>query len=97
MNRLTSLSLLLVCLGLVGCQPYWYPEPEFGTTVNQAVSAQLQNPNAPKGTPKSVVGIDGEAAKLSVDSYYKTFERKQAPISSGSGSMTGGSSGLTIQ
>lgn len=82
-------------VGLTGCQAYWDPEPEFGATVNNAVQAQVQNPKAPQGYPKSVVGLDGPAADASVTSYTKTFERKAPQQTQSTGSIAG--SGLSVQ
>ena len=80
---------------LAGCQTDWDARPDFGSYVNGAVQAQLQNPNAPKGAPKSVVGLDGPAADATVTSYQKTFERKASQPTQSTGSITGSS--LSVQ
>lgn len=95
--KLKILLSLLSVTAVTGCQSYWDPEANFGSTVNGAVTAQIQNPKAPQGYPKSVVGLDGQSAKLSVESYQKTFDRKQTPPASTAGSMVGGSTGLSVQ
>lgn len=98
MNYLRVGSLIAGCLlGLAGCQAYWSPEPDFGNSVNGAIQAQVQNANAPKGYPKALVGMDGPAAKTSIETYQKSFERKQATPQAGSGTMVGSSLGLTVQ
>ena len=37
---------------LIACQSYWYADPDFGSTVNNAVRAQTANPNAPQPPAK---------------------------------------------
>ena len=99
MNMFPRLMLLVTAaVSLVGCQAYWDPEPTFGSSVNGAVLAQEQNPKAPMGYPKSVVGLDGKAANASIESYQKTFDRKQVQPTQSTGSLVGGSgSGLMVQ
>lgn len=91
------LSAAGIVVALTGCQAYWNPEPEFGSSVNGAIQAQVQNLNAPKGYPKALVGMDGPAAKTSVETYQKSFERKQPQAQSTTGTMVGSSLGLTVQ
>lgn len=91
-----AILLAALAVGLAGCQTHWDPQPDFGAYVNGAVQAQVQNPKAPQGMPKSVVGLDGPAADATITSYQKSFERKQAaPQSSSTGSITG--STLSVQ
>lgn len=98
MTQLRVVSLITGCLlSLTACQAYWNPEPDFGSSVNGAIQAQVQNTNAPKGYPKAVVGLDGPAAKTSVETYQKSFERKQAATPTTTGTMVGSSLGLTVQ
>lgn len=87
--------LAALVISLSGCQTDWDARPDFGSYVNGAVQAQLQNPNAPKGAPKSVVGLDGRSADAAVTSYQKTFERKAPQQTQSSGSITGSS--LSVQ
>ncbi len=63
-------------LSLSACQSYWDADPNLGSSVNGAVRAQVANPNAPqaKQTPKQ--GMDGVAAKKSVDNYQQSFDAK---------------------
>lgn len=92
-----AILLAAASAALAGCQAYWDPQPDFGSYVNGAVQAQVQNPKAPKGYPKSVVGMDGISANASVESYEKTFERKQTQqTQTTTGSIMSGS-GLTVQ
>ena len=84
-----------LALSLTACAPYWNAMPGYGEAVNGAIMAQAKNPDAPKGNPKPVAGLDGPAAKNSVDSYQKSFIRTQ-PTATGGGALTGGSSGLSI-
>lgn len=69
--------LLIGAAALVGCQSYWDRDPQFGSSVNDAVKAQAVNPNAPQvnaSRPKQ--GMDGVAAKKSIDNYDKSFDAK---------------------
>jgi hypothetical protein len=91
------LSAAGLVVALTGCQAYWNAEPDFGSSVNGAIQAQVQNPNAPKGYPKALVGMDGPAAKTSVETYQKSFERKQPQTQTTTGTMVGSSLGLTVQ
>lgn len=95
-NQLLKLFVLLAStLGLSACQTTWDTPPDFGSTVNDAVQAQLVNPGAPVGNQKVTRGLDGSAAKGAVDNYQKSFEVR-APTSSGTyptGATSGGSSG----
>lgn len=94
LNQLLMLGAL--GLGLTACSPYWNAMPGYGEAVNGAIMAQAKNPDAPKGNPKSVAGLDGPAAKNSVDSYQKSFIRTQ-PTTTSSGSLTGSSAGVAVQ
>jgi hypothetical protein len=85
------------CLVLSACQSeaLWVGSPELGSSVNEAIQAQLVNPNAPVGNPKVSTGLDGSAAKSAVDNYQKSFEVK-VPTSTGiypAGASYGTSSG----
>ena len=94
LNQCSMLGAL--ALGLTACSPYWNAVPSYGEAVNGAIMAQAKNPDAPKGNPKPVDGLDGPAAKNSVDSYQKSFIHTQ-PTATNAGSLTGSSSGLSIQ
>lgn len=90
--------LVLSIFALSACQATWYPEERFGSSVNGAIQAQAKNPNAPVGNPKTTAGLDGPAAKNAVDSYQKSFERKQpTTTATQTGTMVGSSVGITVQ
>ena len=90
-------SAIISLLTLSACQSYWNARPDFGSSVNAAIQAQKVNPVAPEGNPKSTQGLDGPAAKASVDSYQRSFEVKGSDstypsgssLSPGSGSSSG--------
>lgn len=97
LSRLNQLSIFgAIALGMTACSPYWNAMPGYGEAVNGAIMAQAKNPDAPNGNPKSVAGLDGPAAKNSVDSYQKSFIRTPPPATGG-GTLTGGSTGLSVQ
>ena len=97
LNRLFSvMAFSAMMLSLNACSPYWDAMPTYGEAVNGAIVAHSKNPDAPKGNPKAVAGLDGPAAKNSVDSYQKSFIRTQ-PATTSTGSLTGGSAGVSIQ
>lgn len=79
--------VLMSCGFLVGCQSYWDPEPDFGSSVNGAIRTQAVNPNPPTGKPYANAHMDGVSAKATVDNYQKSFT---APGRTGQGA-TGGS------
>ena len=79
---------------IAGCQSYWNPEPDFGTSVNSAVRAQLVNPNAPVGNPNVNAHMDGVSAKKTVDNYQKSFDAPRT-ATSGSGGLITINSGMT--
>ena len=66
----------LAVLSLSACQSYWDADPNLGSSVNGAIRAQVANPNAPqtRQTPKQ--GMDGVAAKKTVDNYQQSFDAK---------------------
>ena len=80
----------LVCGLISACQNAWYPEVDFGSSVNQAISDQVANKNAPSMASKEFQGMDGPVAKSSIDSYQKSFEAYTLP------SMYGGTSGSFV-
>lgn len=90
--KLISISSLLA---LGACQNYWAADPNFGSSVNGAVTAQTVNPNAAAKAPSNVKGMDGPSAKASIDSYQNSFVRRPAAggNASGAGYFTGGQSG----
>ncbi len=62
--------------GLTACQSYWDADPNLGSSVNSAIRSQIANPNAPQVKQPSQQGMDGVAAKKSVDNYQKSFDAK---------------------
>lgn len=74
------LRLVLACsaalCGLMGCQSYWDADPQLGSSVNGAIRAQVANPNAPQVKPTAKQGMDGVAAKKTVDNYQQSFDAK---------------------
>lgn len=80
MNKNRCFSYVLTLIGVIslaGCQSYWEKEPQFGSSVNDAVKAQAVNPQAPTGNKPSKQGMDGVAATKSIDNYNKSFDAKQ--------------------
>jgi hypothetical protein len=69
-------SVMVFLLSLSACQSYWDAHPDLGSSVNSAIQAQKVNPVAPEGNQKPTKGLDGPAAKSSVDSYQRSFETK---------------------
>lgn len=89
------LALILVGTAIAGCQPYWQTEPDFGSSVNNAIRAQAVNPEPPKGDPYAKARMDGVAASKSVDNYQKSFDKPKADsgslITINNGAATGAS------
>lgn len=75
----------LAVLSLSACQSYWDADPNLGSSVNDAVRAQAVNPNAPQVKQGSKLGLDGVAAKKSVDNYQQSFDAKA--VSTGASSL----------
>lgn len=93
-RAMVGLFLLLMLLALSGCQG-WYTEPDFGNAVRQAVQAQQVNPNAPVGNMTPSSGMDGPAAKSTIDNYERGFVNpriNKSNLGSISGQNTGGGS-----
>lgn len=79
------ISLAISGFLLIGCQSYWYADPDFGSTVNNAVRAQTANPNTPQAPAKGpAVGLDGVSAKKGVDNYQGSFDAKPTDGDKGS-------------
>ena len=98
MKFIKFISTMIVLLALSACQSYWDAHPDLGNSVNSAIQAQKVNPVAPEGNPKPTKGLDGPAAKASVDSYQRSFETKSSGSTyPGGGSLSpssGSSSGI---
>ena len=90
MQHLLSTGMKYIALGalgflLIAYQSYWYADPDFGSTVNNAVRAQTANPNAPQPPAKgSASGLDGVSAKKGVDNYQGSFDAKPTDGDKGS-------------
>lgn len=92
----------LAVLPLSACQTNWTVEPDFGSTVNDSIYSQQVNPSAPVGNKKVTKGLDGVAAKESVDAYQKSFQSKPSTSNYPAGgaltpSTTGTSTSMGIQ
>ena len=77
MNR-TGVGMLFVAMVtalLGGCatEPAPYLESRLGDAVRAARVQQIMDLNASKNTDP-VAGMDGRAAKTSIDRYYKSFD-----------------------
>lgn len=72
--RLHGLAALCMLAILSGCAHDYATEASFGRSVSEAVARQSLNPN---GTIQDGVtpGMDGFAAKASIDRYQAGFER----------------------
>ena len=82
----------LAFLSLGGCQALWEPSPDFGSSVKEAIRAQAVNSDQPAKPPSNPTGMDGPAAKASIDNYNYSFE--QRPSTSPSG--TSGYGGMVV-
>ncbi|MDO8692717.1 MAG: hypothetical protein Q7J51_01330 [Sheuella sp.] len=94
MRPLTCIIKAFLAMGtgmtlLSGCQSQWTQEPGFGSSVTQAVDAQKVNPGAPGNLPVNQAGMDGVAAKSSMDNYQRSLIRNTQPGTTGSGSFLG--------
>lgn len=57
-----------------GCQSSWDYSSGHGQSVNEAIQAQLVNPNAPVGNLAAPPGMDGSAARFTIDNYERSFK-----------------------
>lgn len=86
MPKQPTLPLLMLVLALSGCQSYWDTEPDFGSTVHNAIRTQAVNPDPPTGNPYANARMDGVAAKTTVDNYQRSFV---TPVRPGQGTNSG--------
>lgn len=78
MLRLT-LTVLAAAL-IAGCAEYpSQVDDQFGMAVTRARAQQTIDPDAPSKR-REVLGIDGQAAKASVERYEKSFETPPPPV-----------------
>lgn len=82
-------GLALLLLGGCSSTPYW--DAHFGEAVELTKAQQIINPNAGQN-PDPVAGVDGRAARESVESYERSF---RAPAQQGSPFVIGVGSGST--
>ncbi len=85
-NFLGYLILPIPLFLLTACQADWYPQAGFGSSVNGAIAAQTVNKDAPRSVSRETQGMDGPAAKASIDNYQRSFEQSGSPSMYGSGS-----------
>jgi hypothetical protein len=77
-SRIQRLMQVICLAGLLSAcqsQSYWDKDPDFGSTVNNAIKAQVVNPNAPQAVNKNASGMDGVSAQKSIDNYQKSFDK----------------------
>ena len=64
---------VLVALCLSSCRAIWF-DPDEGSAVNGAIRSQSVYPDgSPANAKKSIGGLDGAAAKATIDSYNRSF------------------------
>ena len=91
--HLKILASATILAALAGCvNPTPHLDSEFGLAVNAAKAQQTINPDASKNADP-VAGIEGQAAKDSIERYYDSFQKPPPTftiINSGGGLGTGG-------
>lgn len=101
-NYVTRLRLGFLAIGIFGltaCQSTWYPETDFGSSVNDAIIDQVANIKAPEPVARNSMGMEGPAAKSSIDNYQKSFEASSTGVvygSGGTGSFVGSGGGSSL-
>jgi hypothetical protein len=73
------MGLVALLFIAVGCAGPSRLESDFGTSVKQAKSNQILDPEAGKNI-EPVSGLDGEAAQVTIEKYRKDFEKPPAPM-----------------
>ncbi len=96
-NRINNVfTLALMLAALAGCaNPTPRLDSKFGDTVNAAKAQQTLHPEASQNT-ETVVGMDGKAARSTIERYHKSFEQPPATgnvFTIGVGTGGSGSSG----
>lgn len=85
---ITGMLAMVVLSGCASTTPHL--DEKFGETVNKAKAQQIINPDASQNR-NPVRGVDGEAAKASIDNYHKAYESPTAaPMGGIGGISTGG-------
>jgi hypothetical protein len=77
------LGLVTLCAGCTGPSQFEMPGPsrvemDYGTSFKLSKFNQILNPEAEKNLDP-VTGMDGQAAKATLDKYRKDFEKPPAP------------------
>lgn len=87
-------SIAVAAMIVAGCAEYpSHVDDQFGMAVTRARAQQTIDPDAPSKR-RDVPGIDGQAARASVERYEKSFETPPPPVNVftiGVGGGTGGS------
>ena len=80
-NRAWILMGIIPLLGmLAGCSGMSRVEMDYGNSIQTAKMNQILNPQAGKNL-EPVTGLDGKAAKATVEKYQKSFEAAPTPSS----------------
>lgn len=89
----TALSAACAAVLFGGCaQQPSLTDRDFGDTVRAAVAQQTANPDAP-AKRAALGGIDGPAAKSTIDRYEKSYDTPPAPVNVFTIGVTGSASG----
>jgi hypothetical protein len=80
---ITILCLLTLCAGCTAPSLFEMPGPtrvemDYGTSFKLSKFNQILNPEAEKNL-EPVTGMDGQAAKATLEKYRKDFEKPPAP------------------
>lgn len=79
-TMITMLGLGCAALFMSGCAPARYASDDsFGDAVRTAQAQQTVNPDAPRNAA-APIGLNGAAAKATVDRYQKSFETPPPPV-----------------
>jgi len=88
---ITGMLAVVVLAGCASTTPRM--DEKFGEALNKAKAQQIINPDASQNTDP-VAGVDGQAAKASIDNYHKAYQSPTAAPSGGIGTIGGGGSTL---
>lgn len=93
--KIELITGMMAIVALAGCASTTPQLDErFGDAVNRAKAQQIINPDASQNT-NPVAGVDGTAAKASIDNYHKAY---QTPTAAAVGGISGiGTSGSTLK
>lgn len=76
--RMAQLACAALVLGACA-HPRYATDEAFGDTVRAAQAQQTLNPDAARNR-SAPQGLDGAAAKATIDRYHKSYETPQAPV-----------------